>query len=137
MPPIVVTGRDDKVTSRQKQHAEEKLQKLERFFDGIIKIEAILSHGSSHGAGEAQVELLISVSGGKPLVCHSRSKELYAAVDIALDKAEKQLTRYKGKLRSRKGGTSLSTPEVASMDVEGEAGEEEDYQDIVEKRDFS
>ncbi len=136
MPPIVVTGRDEKVTSRQKQHAEEKLRKLDRYFAGIVKVEAILSHGSPHGAGEAEVELLISIRGGKPLVCHSRSKELYAALDLVLDKAESQLTRHKGRLKARKGSGGRAASAESPADL-AEGGEEEAYQDIVEKRDFS
>lgn len=98
MPSIVVTGRDEKVTSRHKQHAEQKISKLERYFNGIVKIEAVLGHQPDGSA----VELVISVQGGKPIVCHSRSKELYAAIDLVLDKAEKRLTRHKEKLKDQK-----------------------------------
>lgn len=138
MPSIVVTGRDEKVTSRQKQHTEEKLKKLERFFDGVGKIEATLTHGSPHGAGEAEVELRISIRGGSPIVSHARSKELYAALDSAIDKAEEQLRRHKEKIRTRKGA-----PKTAETALAGEAeasagddGEEEAYEDIVERREF-
>lgn len=137
MPPIVVTGRDDRVTQRQKQHAEEKFRKLEKYFAGILKIEATLSHGSTHGAGEAEVELLVSVRGGKPIICRSRSKELYAAVDMVLDKAESQLTRYKEKLKARKAAAQRPASGALPAGAAPDSGENEAYQDIVEKRDFS
>ena len=39
MAAIVVTGRDARISTREKRHAEEKLGKLERYFDGIHQIE--------------------------------------------------------------------------------------------------
>ncbi len=132
MAPIVVTGRDERVTSRHKQHAQDKLSKLGKYFDGIQRIEAVLGH-DSHGA---EAELVISIRSGKPLVCHSKGKELYAAVDTVLDKAEKQLTRHKEKLKGHKGGGRAVPPSLEPTESAAD-GEEEGYQDIVEKRDFS
>ncbi len=148
MPPIVVTGRDDQVTSRHKQHAEEKVAKLDRYFDGIVKIEVVLGHvggagkGSSGGSGSiAEAEMVLSVRGGKPVVCHSRQDELYAAIDTILDKAEVQLTRHKEKLKTHKGTrTSRRSDEIQGGDAGGgHAGsgpEEPSYQDIVEEREY-
>lgn len=133
MPPtVVVTGRDDRVTSRHKAHTQEKIAKLERYFDGIVKIEAILDHVPEGG----EAEIVISVSGGNHLVCHAKGKDLYAAVDLVLDKAEKRLTRHKEKLKGRGKGDRRPTAEGKA---EGGAGgpDEEDYQDIVNKRKFS
>ena len=131
--PMIVTGRDDRVTARHKEHAREKLSKLERFFGGIQKIEVILSHEKE----TAVAEVVVSVRGGKPLVCHSKDKELYAAIDLVLDKAEGLLNRHKGKLQSRgkPGAPKVAVPEP--RDMAAPDGEEERYQDIVEKRDFT
>lgn len=130
MPPIVVTGRDERITSRHKKHVQEKVGKLKRYFDGIVKIEAILSYTASN---QAKAELLMSVrGGGKPLVCQSRSKELYAAVDLVMDKAEAQLTRHKEKLKGHKGiGVKNAAPHVPTGIVDET---EEEYQEIVRKR---
>ena len=98
MATIVVTGRDDQVSSRSKDHAEEKLAKLPRYYDGIGRIEAVLAHSND----EAEVELVISVKRGKTIVCRSRAKELYAAIDLVLDKAEAQLTKFKERLKDHR-----------------------------------
>jgi putative sigma-54 modulation protein len=147
MPPIVVTGRDDQVTSRHKQHAEAKIAKLERYFDGIVKIEVVLGHlgGPGKGApggsgGTAEAEVVLSVRGGKPVVCHSRQDDLYAAIDTVLDKAEVQLTRHKEKLKTHKGAPTSRHPEEIPggdpVDAGPEEPEETSYQDIVEERDY-
>ena len=98
MATIVVTGRDDKITSRSREHTEQKLTKLERYFDGIGKIEAILGHSGD----EALVELVISVGRGKTIVCECRHNELYAAIYHVIDKAEVQLTKHKERLKAHR-----------------------------------
>ena len=136
MPPIVVNGRGEKITARHKQHAQEKIRKLCRYFDGIVKMEAVLQNDS----GESRAELLISVRGGKTLVCHSRSKELYAAIDLLVDKAEVQLTRHKEKRKDHNKGRSSAEWPGGEGGAPGDRGADEDddteerYEDIVEKR---
>ena len=128
MVPISITGRGDKVTPTQKQHAEEKIQKLERYFNGITRIEAILDKGSDR----SHVELVISVKKGAQIVVHHEDKELYAAIDLVLDKAETQLTRHKEKKqakRTTKLSESFDGPEEPAEDLET-------YQEIVEKEEF-
>ena len=131
MPSIVVTGRGERVTSRNKDHAEAKISKLERYFDGIVKIEAILGHAGD----DASVELIISVRRAKPIVCHSRAKDLYAAIDMVIDKAESQLTKFKERRKAHKGErdrTDATGPASA-----GEDEPLETYDDVIDKRDFS
>ncbi len=134
MATIVVTGRDSEVTSRNKQHAEDKLAKLERYYNGITKIEAILGHQ----ADGAEAELVISVRRRKAIVCHGKAKELYAAIDVVLDKAEGQLTKFKERTQDQR--TRKPTGQVAPSEAIGVADDEENlesYEDIVEKTDFS
>jgi ribosomal subunit interface protein len=134
MATIVVTGRDSEITSRNKQHAEEKLARLERFHDGITKIEAVLGHGSDG----AEAELVISVRRRKPIVCHGKAKELYAAIDLVLDKAEGQLTKVKE--RSKAQRTKRRSGQGSGSGSAGASDEDESlesYEDIVEKTDFS
>ena len=94
---ITITGRNE-VTSRQKEHAREKAAKLSRYFNGILRIEVMLEKSIDR----ARVELVISVKKGSQIVCHQEEKELYAAIDLVLDKAEKQLTRFKEKLQAKR-----------------------------------
>jgi putative sigma-54 modulation protein len=130
MATIVVTGRSEKITSRDKTHAEEKIEKLEKYFNGIGKIEIILNKT----AELAEVELVISVKRGSQIVCRTQDKDLYAAIDLVLDKAEVQLTRHKEKVRQRRTGREGEGEAAGST----ETGEEklEAYEDIVDKREF-
>lgn len=132
MPTIVVTGRDAQVTSGNKERAEEKISKLAKYFNGIVKIEAILGHSGDN----AEVELVISVKRSNPIVCHSHAKDLYSAIDLVIDKAEAQLTKHKEKLKTHKGERSAagegSLEKSAAQDDEAL----ESYDEVIEKRDF-
>jgi putative sigma-54 modulation protein len=133
-PNIIVTGRDSEVSSVNKAHAEDKIAKLERYFDGIQKIEAILGHSGD----QADVELVISVRRAKPIVCHSHAKDLYAAIDMVLDKAEIQLTKLKERVKAHKGRNSASAPPgTAARAGAGDEERLESYDEVIEKRDFA
>ena len=142
MATISISGKDDQVSTHTKEHAEEKLSKLARYFNGIGKIEAVLGHSGD----EAEVEVVISVPRGSPIVCHSRARDLYTAIDLVLDKAEAQLTKHKERIKERK--ISRGEPMGAGAEGvigEGKAGagnfpddeELESYDDVVDKRDFN
>ena len=136
MPAITVTGRDAQVTARNREHAEEKLSKLAKYFDGIGKIEAILSHSGAR----AEVELIIAVRRSPPIVCRSDAKDLYAAIDLVLDKAEVLLTKHKERLKTPKGERPAAGD--GAQGGKGNLGSPDDdtlesYDQIIEKRDFS
>jgi len=131
MATIIVTGRDSEVTAKNREHAEDKISKLDKYFDGIGKIEAILGHSGD----SASVELVISVPKKKPIVCQARAKDLYAAIDLVVDKAEIQLTKFKEKLKGHKGSKSSSESETSPAGGQEDEGLES-YDEVIEKRDF-
>ena len=140
MATITVTGRDSQVSTRNKEHAEEKLSKLARYFDGIVKIEAVLGHS---GEG-AEAEVVISVPRGSPIVCRSTAQDLHAAVDLVLDKAEVQLTKHKERIKERKTPHKGAPGEVFEAGAAPPKPDDdtpdddtlESYDDVIEKRDF-
>ncbi len=94
-----------------------------------------------HEKDEAEAELVLSIRGSKPVICHGHASELYAAIDAALHKAETALTRHKEKVKGHKGAPTSRHPEdipvAGGEDGGGDDPEDESYQDIVEGRDFS
>jgi len=85
-----------------REHVEEKLQHLAKFYDRIVSIRAVLERrGEEH-----RVELVTNVGHGVTLVVDSRGPLLNAALDEALDRMGRVLTRHKAKLaeKHRRGG---------------------------------
>ncbi len=95
---VTVTGRHPGFTPHVKEYAENKVNRLERYFDGTQRIEVVLRRE----ADDSIAELIITAS-GRQIICESRDPDLYAAIDHVLDKAEHQLTRYKEKRKEHRG----------------------------------
>lgn len=95
---ITVTGRHVDVSEQLKAHVTHKLEKLARYYDRVESIEAVLDR-----QGEVPiVEVLVNAERGDRFVARESSVDLYAALDLVVDKLSTQLTRHKERVRNRK-----------------------------------
>lgn len=89
---INFTARHYKPSERLKEHAQNEVLRLEKFYDGIISCDIILDYQK-----EIQIaEIGISVYGQK-LTIVEKSDDIYKSIDKAVEKMERQLKRYKEK----------------------------------------
>ncbi len=96
---VEVTARHMEVTDLVKDYAYEKVERLEKFFDNVRKMEVILDKEKTNERYSA--EMIASATKGQVLVCQSTDISATAALDMVADKMERQLTRFKEKLRSK------------------------------------
>jgi putative sigma-54 modulation protein len=98
-------GRNIDITDAMRQHAEDKLQKLDRFSDQIVDARVVMSYdgnsSGAHGANPARVEVQVNVQGGI-VRAEERGQDTYAAIDLVVDKLERQLKKYKGRFIARR-----------------------------------
>jgi putative sigma-54 modulation protein len=95
---VIVSGRHMGVSEPLKEYCATKAERLVRFYDRIQSIEVILDgHVGKHTA-----EMIVHTEGIDPFVAREEREDVYAAVDVLLDKIESQLRRHKEKLRNRK-----------------------------------
>jgi putative sigma-54 modulation protein len=102
------TGRNLDITDAMKSYTEEKLGKLERFFDNIIDAKVIMSYNHTRNVDPARVEVQINVPTGI-VRAEENGQDTYAAVDKAVDKLERQLKRFKDRLRDKKSVAPVVT----------------------------
>jgi putative sigma-54 modulation protein len=95
---INVTGHHVDLTPALRAYATEKLQRLSRHFDHVISINVILRVDNHQQQAEATVN-----AAGKPLFAQENGTDMYAAIDGLLDKLDKQVRRYKDRMRSHNG----------------------------------
>ena len=100
---ITITGRHIEVTDAMREYASEKVAKLPRYFDRIQSIAVIADKHDSHAY---EVEIIVTVEHADPFIGTQAHNDLYACIDDAVDKLERQLTDHKEKLRNRKHGKS-------------------------------
>ncbi len=131
--PISITGRHMSVTDAMKDYATEKAKKLERYYQGQIhEIELVIDNDGDR----RQVEMIIRARQRK-FVAHVEHEDAYAAIDLLLDKMERQLTKQKEKLKLKKrsGESNRVGQELANAEAAAAAAEEEDeetFEDAVE-----
>ncbi len=93
---INFTGHRMEVTPALKTFTQEKFDKLERHFDKITAINVIFDVEKLRQIAEAT----ILVAKGE-LHASSESEDMYTAIDILVDKLDRQLIKHKEKLRHR------------------------------------
>ena len=62
------------------------------------QIDVILGEES----GRRSVEMIVRTAHAETFVAHERGEDLFASVDLVVDKLERQLTRHKERYRNRK-----------------------------------
>lgn len=96
---VTVTARHMEMTDVLKEYAVDKAERLGKFFDHLRKIEIILD---SESEKRYSAEIIAAATRGQVLVCHTTDVTATAALDTVLDKMERQLTKFKEKLRGAK-----------------------------------
>lgn len=124
---IEITGRHDNNSKEIKEYAKEKAKKVLKYFKNITKVEVILdTEKDNHSA-----EMIISASRGTQLVGQVVHTDIRAAIDLLIDKMERQLVRFKERLKKdRRGGRAGSPPTGASLQ---DSDDEPSYDDIIER----
>jgi len=99
---IEVTGRRLEITDAILEYAETKCQKLLKFYDGVQEIEVVLDQERRDHHEEFTAELIVDVVKHDPIIAKAEAPDVYASIDKASDKAARQLTDFKEKLRDNK-----------------------------------
>jgi len=93
---IIYTGKHMEVSPATKEYAESKLQKMSRFFDHIQEIHVTQSILRNQHVVEVTLK-----ADGKLIRAEERTPDMYTSIDQAVDKLERQLTRYKSRFVTR------------------------------------
>lgn len=101
---LTVTGHHVDVTDALRDYVSTKLAKLERHFDQMTDIHCVLTVEKLEQKAEATVNL----SGGT-IHADAVAQNMYAAIDGLVDKLDRQILKFKDKLRdhhAREAGKS-------------------------------
>ncbi len=83
-----------------KHFAQQKVAKLEHFFDGIVNAEIILRLDKSESADNKISEIKLKLPGGE-LFSKKQAKTFEEGIDLASDALRKQLMKWKEKIRAK------------------------------------
>ena len=91
-----IVGHQLEVTPAIRSHVTGKLERIKRHFDHLIEIHVTLS--TSKIGQKAEVTLHIP---GKKIHCACEEADLYAAIDLLIDKLDRQVLKHKDRHSGR------------------------------------
>jgi putative sigma-54 modulation protein len=97
---INVTGHHVEVTPALGAYVNDKMQRISRHFDHVISIDVILKVENHQQKAEGTVY----APGKKAMFAQEVDSDMYAAIDGLADKLDKQVRRFKDRVRSRHAG---------------------------------
>lgn len=115
---IKITTRHGHLTEELQEHIRQKADKLTHFFQRLMMIEVLVDFQND----EMMVEFLVSAEHKHDFVASERNKDLLAAVDLVLDKLEKQVRKYKEKVQDHR--RNLPTGDLAGPTNVDEAADQ-------------
>src|SRR5262245_35910408 len=93
-----ITFRNLEATDALKQYASEKIERVNKYLDGAGEAHVVLSLERHLQHADITIHSGVFVLRGR-----EKSEDMYASIDLAMDKIERQLRRYKEKLKRHHG----------------------------------
>ena len=93
---INLSGHHIEITDPLRDFVKNKFAKLERHFEQINNVQVTLTVEKLKQIAEAK----LNVNGGE-IFANSEHDDMYAAIDLLMDKLDRQLIKHKEKLNSK------------------------------------
>ncbi len=133
-----IHARNVDVSPRLQEHVEKKVSKLDRYLPNIQEIRVDLAiERRKQGMDQCIAQLTLRNTRGVILRAEEKKQpDIYAALDVALDKMYRQIERYKGKRKRRGAGRFYETEQALESveSVPGTAVEEEEEKTAIVRR---
>ena len=117
---LKIHARNVDVTPRLQDHVEKKVSRLDRYLPNIDEVRVDLAI-EKRKQGQDQCIAQLTVRNTRGVILRSEEKkqsDIYAALDMALDKMYRQIQRYKGKRKRRGGRAAAAEVEAEFASVE-------------------
>lgn len=111
---LTISGHHLELTPAIRDYVQGKLERIKRHFDHVIDIAVILTVDKLPEKEKRQkAEITLRVP-GKDIHVESIAQDLYAAIDILIDKLDRQVIKYKSKVQDHQHDTRKRQVEGAS-----------------------
>jgi putative sigma-54 modulation protein len=142
---VDIHSRNMTLSERMEDYANKKLQKLERYLPNIM--EASLELRKENSKSKEQIMAQLTVRNSRGMLLRSEDKkqaDVFAAIDVVVDKLYRQIRQYKSKSR-RKGSDRFLENEAAwegledlpSEEIEIEDYDNEGIHEIIRRKEVS
>jgi putative sigma-54 modulation protein len=123
---VIITSRNVEVTDWLRKYVEKKIGKLEKFLPNATEAKVELTQEKTRSADTREVVQVTILNDKTVIRAEEKSSDMFAAIDMVVDKLERQIKKYKGKIRTRRRTPSeqstLSTGPFMEEESQEEAG---------------
>lgn len=112
MEPTIHT-KNIKLTPRIENYVTKKTERLDRYMSNVAELRIDLSSQRAKNANERRIaQITVRDARGTILRAEEHHNDIFAAIDMVVDKMYRQIQRYRGKKkRLRRAGPSIDTIE--------------------------
>ena len=120
-----ITGRHFELTEPIKTYAEAAMDSLEKYHLDIISASTVISASEKNGKKGFVTEFIINLKDKNTIIISQVDKDVYAAMDLAIERVKKSLRRHADKIKNHKimsfkdlGEEAEAVAELTTDDVE-------------------
>ncbi|MEA1983748.1 MAG: ribosome-associated translation inhibitor RaiA [Campylobacterota bacterium] len=122
---ISLTGRQLELTDAIKAHMTTSIETLSKFHMDIISVNVVASAQTKKGKEHSVVEFVINLAHKNSIVIKQNDDDLYAAIDLAISRAQKAMRRMHDRDTSHHK-VGLNEAKAETVDVKESAQAQED-----------
>jgi putative sigma-54 modulation protein len=97
-----ITGRHFELTDAIKAYADALLEGLNKYNLDIISANIVISADEKNGKKGFNTEILVNLKDKNTIVITQHDKDVYAALDLAIERVKKSLRRHADKIKDHK-----------------------------------
>jgi putative sigma-54 modulation protein len=97
-----ITGRHFELTEAIKAYADAAVEGLNKYNLDIISVSTVISADEKSGKKGFSTELLVNLKDKNTIVITQNDKDVYAAIDLAIERVKKSLRRHADKIKNHK-----------------------------------
>jgi putative sigma-54 modulation protein len=113
-----IVGRHFELTDAIKSYASNSIDSLKKYNLDIISVTVSISGDEKKGKKGFAVEFIINLPHKDTIVIKQKDKDVYAAIDLAIERAQKVLRRHNDKIKAHKATSvgDIASDELASQE---------------------
>jgi putative sigma-54 modulation protein len=110
-----IVGRHIDLTDSIKNYINSSVEVFKKYNLDIISVNSIIDQDEKHGKKGFTFEFTLNIANLDTVVVKQKDKDLYAAIDIAVDRVSKVLRRHHDKIAAHK---AIKLTEVAASEIQ-------------------
>jgi putative sigma-54 modulation protein len=112
-----IVGKQFELTEAIKSYIEGGFDSLNKYNLDIISARVVITADEKKGRKGFGVEVIVNLAHMNTVVIKEKDKDLYAAIDLAIERAKKVLRRHHDKITTHKGKAEDAAPSVKEVEI--------------------